>query len=231
MDTSYLTPISHIQQICGELGIDFDKITNVYNYGSHVQGNNTPNSDYDLVIVGNFDQKLIEFKKDDPYYFDFENFKTKSLTIDNKEYDISVFSNTNFEKILENSFMTYIETLFSDIKFRPIEKINYKKYIDNLTESKIKKALKNEVDYVERMSSFHRKKKLVNGFDGKWLIKKMYTCLRYHILMSEFLKTGIFIGYTKEFIDLKKQLLDKEGEGVVEDVYNWFKVEITHLFN
>ena len=95
MSVKYLTSISHIQIMCREIGLDFEKITNFYNLGSHVHGTATQESDYDILIVGDFHDDPLKFNSVKyPYHYDFKMYNIK---IEGIEYDVKVHSNKNYE--------------------------------------------------------------------------------------------------------------------------------------
>ena len=225
----YLTPIKHIQKICDYINVDFKKVTNVYNYGSHVHGNARPDSDYDIVLVGDFVEEPLKFKyASEPYFYDFEMAK---LLIDGKSYDIIWHSNANFEKLLKIGFQIFVEALFNDIKFRPISKIDYKEmYLDKwFSKNQIKNSLKNELQYSLMVYNRFKKGRLNYDLDGKWIIKKLYNALRYHWSSYNFLKTGIFTGSNTELNNIKKKLIDRydvEGDACVDEFFNWIYSEI-----
>ena len=235
----YFTPIEDIYKICETLNLDKDQITNVYNYGSHTLGNETPLSDYDILIVGNFKQDPLSFKlKNDPYFYEFE---MKKYEIGGRLYDIIWHSNENFEHLLELNFLMFVEAIFNDDKFHQVNKIDYKQmYIDKYySVASLRKALTHEHGYSYGVYKKLKQKKLSFGLDGKWVIKKLYNCLRYYTTVSGLITNvcdnGIFEFRTfgKELNTFKQEILgiyEVEGEkcvdGIASVIFNKIK---THL--
>ncbi len=224
----YLTPISHIQEICRLIGIDFNKVTNVYNYGSHVHGSAAIDSDYDLLIIGDFEDPPLKFKKDDdPYYYDHS---MKELKIEDRTYEILVHSTTNFEKLLEVGFLNFVEMIFNNSKFKPICEIDYRlSYLEKwYSNEKLKSALRNEMWYGCMAHRVFKRGNMPHGLDGRWTIKKMFNALRYHHLVLRFMKTKE-LKYDGALNDIKRSLMnryDREGDACVNEVYNYLYDEI-----
>jgi len=183
-------PQQDIEQICTQLQIDFEKITNVYLYGSHIRNSYKEDSDYDILIVGDFEEPSLNFTwKKHPYFY---RFKMNYLDINNRKYDAIYHSNKNFEKLLSLNFLMFIEPLFADEKFIPINKINYKKiFLEKYcTPYKLYFALKQEKTY--GIIAYRRYIKKKDKFDSLWLLRKVYHVLRYHEMVLYFIKTGTF---------------------------------------
>lgn len=221
------TPLEDISEICNVLNLDYNKVTNVYNYGSHTLGNQTLTSDFDILIVGDFEQEPLHFKlKNDPYFYDFE---MKKHEMGGRLYDIIWHSNENFEKLLELNFLMFVEAVFNDSKYHQINKVDYKKmYIDKFYSiDRLRKSLVNEHGYSYGVYKKFRHKKLNYGLDGKWVIKKLYNALRYYTTVSGFISNicinGIFefVTFGKELNEFKISILnkyDQEGDTCVDDV-------------
>ena len=233
---AYLTPIDHVEKICEYMQIDFDKVTNVYNFGSHVYGNTRSDSDYDIVIVGNFVKEPIVYKNEkDPYFYRFE---MNEIEIDGRIYDTIIHSTENFRKILQNNFIVFVEALFTDEKYKTINKIDYRELYLNtwFTKEKIKNSLKNEIHYaIMNVKRFNRGT-LYDGLDGKWVIKKYFNVMRYHHIICKFLLTGEFIDFGSIWNDHKNQILERydvEGDDCVneicKDMYGKIKVYLVQI--
>ena len=233
-EIEYLTPISDIQYICAKLGLDFDCITNVYNFGSYLHGTQTNNSDYDILIVGDMKEGNLKFKSmKDPYFYEFKRGKVKLG--EEKEYEVIFHSNKNFEKLLKINYIMFIEPLFSEKKFRTICKIDYKQiYMEKyFSASKIKKSLERELEYSTGNYIKFKTKKLNPEMGGKWVIKKMYNALRYHKSFLDFLLHHDFSDFgslgerKREFLER----FEKEGDEYVDEMYDQVMIEIRNYLN
>lgn len=229
------TPLEDIKNICEFLSLDFTQITNVYNYGSQTLGNETPSSDYDIVIVGKFVQEPLKFKlSEHPYFYDFE---MKKFETGGRLYDVIWHSNENFEKLLEVNFLMFVEALFNETKYHQINKIDYKKiYIEKYySVINLKTALTHEHGYSYGVYKKLKQNKLNYGLDGKWVIKKLYNSLRYHTTVSGFIvnvcdnKLFEFKTFGKELKDFKQSILlryENEGEDCINEIASHIFQEI-----
>lgn len=175
-----MTPLSDLVKICDLLHINFDLVTNVYNFGSHVHGTATIDSDFDLMIVGNIKQRQLIFKKPrDPYFAEYQLY---NINLDEKKYDITIYSNENFELMIKQNFMIIIESLFNKAKFIPINKIDYKQiYITKyMNDPSIRRALQNELNYSLFCYKKYTQNLLSDNLDSFWVVKKLFNALRYH---------------------------------------------------
>ena len=222
-EVNFLTPLSEIERMCELIGLDFDKITNSFNYGSHLHGSATKDSDYDLLLVADIEEEPLKFKssRNDPYFYEHEK---KSVEIDNKKYDLAIHSNKNFEKLLEVNYLMFIEPLFSKSQFRTICKIDYKKqYLEKwMTSKRLKKSLQIELHYSKSTYKWFKQKKLNYDLGGKWVVKKMFNCWRYHSSVLFFL-FNLDFGDFGDLNSNKNSLLeryDKDGDECVDQLYN-----------
>lgn len=227
----YLTPIHHIQLICDHLQIKLDQITNVYNYGSQVHGLPTETSDYDILIVGDFDHAPLKFKNpdpDNPYFYDF---KVELLNICNRLYSVLVHSNANFEKLLQINFLVCVEALFMDRKYQPISKIDYKaQYLEKwYSKDQIKNSLRNEIHYSKMNRKNFKRGTLYGILDGKWVLKKFFNVLRYHHSISELIFTKKITDFGQKWNSYKVAMLEryeKEGDSCVNEIFEDINLKI-----
>jgi len=123
---NYLTPETDLNEIFKKMNLDPNRVTNVYNHGSRVHGYATETSDYDILIVANVKQKKLKFKKNFKEVY-FHTFDLNTYQINDKQYDVVMYSSKNFKKIIKRNFLNVIECFFNMPEFIPVNKIDYKK--------------------------------------------------------------------------------------------------------
>lgn len=183
-----ITLIEDIETICREIKLDKNLITNVYNFGSRVHGCATSSSDYDLLIIGRFEQDPLEFKTADEKYF--HQYDLRTCNIGEKKYEVILYSNDNFELLLARHFLLAVESLFNPPEFIPINKIDYQAlFLEQYYDPQlIDLALKAESQY-----SFYcvrRYQKGLGEFDAKWVQKKLFNIVRYNDTTLELITLG-----------------------------------------
>lgn len=168
MEINYLTSKEELYDIFETINIDPILVTNVYNYGSRVHKSASVLSDYDILVVANIKQPPLQFiKKNKPY---FHKFDVTTLQINDKTYDIVLYSNENFELLINCHFMLVVESLFNPKEFIPINKIDYKKiYLDKYYSiNKIKSAIYYEYGYSLNCIGRYKNGKLRADFNDRW---------------------------------------------------------------
>lgn len=225
----FVVPLSHVDLICKDSKIEPEKITNVYLYGSRLDGSAESTSDYDLMLVGEIEEPPLDFiVKKDPYFYQFER---KSIEIEKRKYDYIIHSNINFEKLLEINFLMFVEPLYSEAKYKTINKIDYKKmFIEKFLQvRKIKKALRNITNKSTAVYSKFKQNKIDSKFDGKWVLKKIFNTLRYHKSCLNFLLTNDFSGWG-QLSDTKSSIFKRyyeEGDNCVDQIYQTLSKDVS----
>ena len=167
--------------ICPEFNLDFDKIINVYRYGSFVYGTENKDSDEDFIII--YKQK--EFKID--------AIKNKSGKI-----NITLYSLPGFKNSIYYNEISVLECIFLEDKYK-WESVDINYYFKNN-----KKELRKSISSKASHSWVKSKKKFI--FEGESLIaqKSAFHSLRIFHFGIQIAKFGKIIDYKTGF----KKLLD-----------------------
>ena len=134
--------LSNLSKIIKRVGLTDLQVKNVYNFGSWVHQTNTETSDYDLIIVGDFPQKSKYTPK--RYFHSYKLFKLEDL-----KCDVVLYSQSNFERLLELSYFVAVECVFFPPQFILKNEIDFKKiYLDQYYSVKlIQQSVLNENQY------------------------------------------------------------------------------------
>lgn len=122
----------NFELICQNIDIEVNKVANCYIFGSVKLGLHSNASDIDLIIVlyGNENENLdnvnIEFYNESIPYF--HNFDLRSCNINNHKYDVNVYNQYQFQKLLSLHFMVIVECIFSKEPFILKQDINFLPY-------------------------------------------------------------------------------------------------------
>jgi len=163
---------NHIFESLKENNINESDVTNIYIFGSWLHQTNRPESDFDVIIVGRFNQRPIKFREN--RYFHKYNLVKIAEPI---KTDLVLYSNDNFEKLLETQFMVCLDCIFAPDNLIFKNDIDYKNmYLTKYySEEEIKQAVIHEIKY----SVDYMDKHLANTEDKKMIIKKLFNAIRY----------------------------------------------------
>jgi hypothetical protein len=190
--------LEDLTNICDQLKIDINLVTNMYIYGSQSHGSASETSDWDCILVGRFEQGPLVFKnKINEYYHDNELYE---LTINGRKYDIQFYSNKNFEKLMKLNYMIVVDLLFNEDKFHPLNKINYKQiYLEKYYDVKeIIKSVGIELNYSFYSLSLYRKDKLqFDHCDATWVTKKLFNAVHYHDIAIQLIKDKTIYDFSR----------------------------------
>lgn len=183
-----------LPQMMKWMGIEPEKVTNIFNFGSFVHKTNSEHSDRDVLIVADFEQSHRHFKFigncQPPYFHRFKMWSfPRDLPKDVKSEetqsetatDLTIYSCATFEKLLEANYMIVVECLFYPEEFkikndRDWKEVYLTQYYDP---TRIKHALNCERGYSHRYlkkceedPQYHK--------DNKYLtLKRLFNMLKY----------------------------------------------------
>lgn len=132
MINNFETENINLNLICQELNININKVLNCYIFGSVKLGLHSNDSDIDLILVlfGNENENLenvqIEYFNNSIHYF--HKFNLFSCNINNRKYDVNIYTQYQFQKLLLSHFMVIVECIFSQQQFILKQEINFLPY-------------------------------------------------------------------------------------------------------
>lgn len=147
------------QEIVEELGLEYDKILNIYPYGSTVYGNNNEESDHDFIIV--YKSALLP------------SGAFRDNAISNEDYTIQAvcYSRTGFQDAINNYEIGALECLFL-----PEDKVIQQRWTFTLQKFEIKQFAKKIIEKVS--SSWHIARQQCIDGDTEYAKKGVFHALR-----------------------------------------------------
>lgn len=210
--------ISTVSYMLSSLDINIDKITNIYHFGSYVHKTNTNISDYDILVLADFNQPRSQFRFHKDGYFHYY----KKISNENPKIDIILYSCKNFEELLKRHFIITVECLFFPHQYILLNKIDYKTiFLDRYLDKKlIKESLIREYRYSHYYYDKYEKDDQYRNTEGiKYLIfKRLYNVIKYMYNFIQLIRYKDIYGYG-HYSDLFKEIKDNLEDMSLNDIY------------